>query len=206
MAKTNKLSLNDVLILEESSDGLIKLNELIYEKDKDLGFLVFCKNEELQNLIRWIAYDPEDKKTRLREHIVSIDDFQEKFERCPRALLLSIVDEIQGFSTHMVIGQGKYRDALTKVCDYFKVNYHPLLDTDKLELELIKKLWDLGIDRLNETDIHRLSLDLTSSINKYCDGLFSTASYRVIIPCVLHIAYYRYRQKALHQSQYISEN
>ena len=74
------------------------------------------------------------------------------------------------------------------------------------ELELIKKLWDLGIDRLNETDIHRLSLDLTSSINKYCDGLFSTASYRVIIPCVLHIAYYRYRQKALHQSQYISEN
>ena len=187
----DKIALEDVLILEQSEDGLEILFKMIQQKDKDLGFLVYCNNSQLRRLIDWIVYDPEDHESRFREEMQRSKDYDEKYKTCPRALLPQIINEICGFSTNALLSKGTYRTSLTKVCDFFSLNYHPLIDTNKLETELLKKNWDLDLDYLNQDDIERLSIDLTFSINKYADGIFSGASYRVVIPCVLHIAYYR---------------
>lgn len=112
---------------------------------------------------------------------------------CERAweIVPQIIDEIHGFGSNVIVSGNHYREILEKVCDKLSVNYHPLITTERLEIELLKKVWDLELGQLTTRDIEQISLELVRTYNKYTDGVLRDASYRVIIPCVLYIAFLR---------------
>lgn len=160
-------------------------------KDTDLQFLEDCSDSQLRSLINWIIYDPEDGKKRLREALSKTPAFESRFKYNTKSLVPAIIDEILGFGANVVITKNSYHEILEKVCDKFGVNYHPLIDTERLEIELLKKLWDLELSKLTYKDINQISLETVRKYNKYTDGVLRGASFRVVIPCVLHIAFFR---------------
>lgn len=161
------------------------------EQDKDLLFLSECTHQQLQKLVKWIVYDPVDGKKRLRENMSKIDYFQSDYNHHANRLIPHIIDEIHGFGANVIIPQNTYREILEKVCDKLNVNYHPLIETERLEIEMLKRIWDLELNKLTLQDIEQISLELVRDYNKYTDGVFRSASYRVVIPCVLYIAFFR---------------
>ena len=187
----NKLIKNsNVDNLEECVDGNIVEKDK-EEQDKDLFFLTECTHKQLQILVKWIVYDPVDGKKRLRENMSKIDNFQSNYNYHANKLVPQIIDEIHGFGANVLIKQNSYREILKKVCDKLGVNYHPLIETERLEIEMLKRIWDLELNKLTLQDIEQISLELVRDYNKYTDGVLRGASYRVVIPCVLHIAFLR---------------
>ena len=160
-------------------------------QDKDLIFLSECTHQQLQKLVKWIVFDPVDGKKRLRENMSKTDYFQSNYKYHANKLIPQIIDEIHGFGANVLIKQNSYREILEKVCDKLDVNYHPLIETEHLEIEMLKRIWDLELNKLTLQDIEQISLELVRDYNKYTDGVLRGASYRVVIPCVLHIAFLR---------------
>lgn len=175
---------------EECVDGNIVEKEK-KGQDKDLIFLSECNHQQLQKLVKWIVYDPVDGKKRLRENMSKTDYFQANYNYHANKLIPYIIDEIHGFGANVLIKQNSYREILEKVCDKLGVNYHPLIETGHLEIEMLKRIWDLELNKLTLQDIEQISLELVRDYNKYTDGVLRGASYRVVIPCVLHIAFLR---------------
>ncbi len=159
--------------------------------DTDLEFLKECSHKQLQIFVRWIVYDPEDGKKRLREKLSKQKSFESNYKYHAKRLVPYIIEEIHGFGSNMVTSGNLYREILKKVCDKLAVNYHPLISTERLEIEMLKKVWDLELTKLTQRDIEQISLELVRNYNKYTDGVLRDASYRVIIPCVLYIAFLR---------------
>ncbi|MBR6201784.1 MAG: DUF3944 domain-containing protein [Bacteroidaceae bacterium] len=179
----------NILVSQDSAPNSQKKKEV--KVDSDLVFLSNCSNEQLQPLVGWIVYDPQDGKKRLRENLSKQKYFESNYKYHTKRLVPNIIEEIQGFGTNMLISGSQYRDVLKKVCDKLEVNYHPLISTERLEIELLKTIWDLEFEKLTMRDIEQISLELVRDYNKYTDGVLRGASYRVIIPCVLHIAFLR---------------
>lgn len=181
---------SNVIKLEECFDGSIVEKDK-EGQDKDLIFLSECNHQQLQKLVKWIVYDPIDGKKRLRENMSKTKHFQSNYNYHAKNLIPEIIDEIHGFGANILIKQNSYREILEKVCDKLNVNYHPLIETERLEIEMLKRIWDLELNKLTSQDIEQISLELVRDYNKYTDGVFRGASYRVVIPCVLHIAFLR---------------
>lgn len=167
------------------------MNEKANIKDPELTFLEDCTDSQLRILTTWIVFDPEDGKKRLREALSKTPAFESRYKNNIKTLVPAIVDEIHGFGANVAITKNTYRVILEKVCDKFGVNYHPLIDTERLEIEMLKKIWDQELTNLTFKDINHISLETVRKYNKYTDGVLRGASFRVVIPCVLHIAFFR---------------
>lgn len=169
---------------------------LPYIVDSEIRFLYNCSNDELLFLTNWLIYEEEDEKEkkitkRSRESISGTAAFKSYYPSQLHKILPLIVNELLEFGSNVLSSRETYRGILIKVCDEFEVNYHPLITTQCLECELLKKVWDLPLKKLTLEDINQISIEKTRSISRTMDGIWSRASYRVIIPCVLIIAFYR---------------
>ena len=180
--------------LTESIEYLDLFIELAKEKNKSLDFLDMCSNEELSSLVYWIRTEVRlDKNGTIVESPRKISSFYHyAFNGAKDNLhtVLPMIEECILMEESVKAIESRYRNLLLKVCDTFKVNYHPLTSEELLEKELLQKIWDLPFDKLTAKDIRQICLEHFRQFRFYSEWF---TEYNKVIPCVLLIAAYRYK-------------
>lgn len=182
----------DSAFLSESLEYIDLFIELARAKDTSLSFLVMCSNDELSSLIYWILTEARLDKNgaviqsprKIRPYYSATlteakDDLHE---------VLPMIEECILMEENNKALKSRYRNLLLKVCDSFKVNYHPLSSIELLEQELLQKIWDLPFEKLTAMDIRQISLEQFRQFKFYTEW---STEYNMAIPCVLLIAAYR---------------
>ena len=172
--------------------------------DKDLDFLSKCSNEQLRILCDILTKDS-DGSFRYTE-MMSIEElYKENYPDNMIALLPLIKEEIYAFGGNSFmnffrkIGLSKdnmrYRDILEAVCDRAQVNYNHGNSTELVERYLIQKTCITSIENMTIDDVYHIAgqinkANVKSVVRAVVDAYGK--AFRVIVPVVLAITYFRY--------------
>ncbi len=130
------------------------------KEDKDLEFLAYCKNEDLQILVDYLTTDKDGKK-RYLETLTKRDIYLQCY---PNNLILmwkEIANEIQLFGGNTIVNCIRksgvtYRTILYDVCDKMKVNYNKNVSTEVIEEYLLQKILTDSLEQMTAEDMKRL--------------------------------------------------
>ena len=172
--------------------------------DKDLDFLSKCSNEQLKILCDILTKDS-DGHFRYTEMISIEDVYKANYPDNMIALLPLIKEEIYAFGGNSFanffrkIGLTKddmrYRDILEAVCDRAQVNYNQGNSTELVERYLIQKTCITSIEKMNLEDVYHIAEQINKTNVKTVVRAVVDAygkAFRVIVPAVLAITYFRY--------------
>jgi uncharacterized protein YaaW (UPF0174 family) len=120
---------------------------IVYKDDKDLDFLRYCSEEDIQGLANILMFDPEDGQKRLASEIAGNEEFRAlegNSARWRRSWKL-IAGELQNFGgntiANVVRGTGiLYNEILRDVCDKIEVAYKKDDSTETIEEGLLDKI------------------------------------------------------------------
>ena len=178
--------------MSESIEYIDLFIELARAKDTSLSFLAMCSNDELSSLTYWILTEAKlDKNGTLIEssriirpyYLATLTEGKDDLH-----IVLPMIEESILMQENNKAIESRYKSLLLKVCDSFRVNYHPLSSIEMLEKELLQKIWDLPFEKLTAKDIKQISLEQFRQFKFYTEW---STEYNMVIPCVLLIAAYR---------------
>ena len=106
------------------------------KEDKDLEFLAFCKNEDLQILVDYLTTDKDGKK-RYLETLTKSNAY------------------LQCYPDHLT-SMWEDRTILFDVCDRMKVNYNKNASTEMIEEYLLQKILTDSLEQMTAEDMKKL--------------------------------------------------
>lgn len=172
--------------------------------DKDLDFLSQCSDEQLKILCDILTKDS-DGSFRYTEMISITDVYKENYPDNMLPLLPFIKEEIYAFGGNSFanffreIGLTKdnmrYRDILEAVCDRAQVNYNQGNSTELVERYLIQKTCITSIENMNIDDVYHIADQINkTNVRNVVRAVVDVSgkAFRVIVPAVLAITYFRY--------------
>lgn len=178
--------------------------------DKDLEFLYDCSNEQLVKLADMLRYD-NDGKPLLGQTLSTRRDYSLNYPHSMKEAIPDIVAELlkygdllAKYSGGLFSGKcGSYRKLLECICSQCSVNYNDFNSIEELEDLLAKKVIRVSPDSLTDEDLKQLQEKRfrRGDFNTFLAGFLSgnvlllddliKPSYRITLPCLLTIAYYR---------------
>jgi len=147
----------------------LRINGGIMIEDNDLDFLKQCTNQDLDNLVRILIYDNDDKN-RVSETLTKCDGYKNHY---PNHLKYyeEIVSELQCYGGNTIAnifrgGKGVlYREILEDVCDKYKIKYDKTIETESLETLLLLTIVEHSMDKMNDSQRKELLNTLNVSAN-----------------------------------------
>ena len=130
------------------------------KEDKDLEFLAYCKNEDLQILVDYLTTDKDGKK-RYSESLTKSDSYKNNYPDNLTCIWEDIANEFQLFGgntiTNCIRKTGvTYKEILFDVCDRMKVNYNKEASTEIVEEYLLQKILTDSLQEMNAEDMKKL--------------------------------------------------
>lgn len=129
---------------------------MAYRDDKDLAFLQFCENDDLNLLVHFLTKD-KDGDERFTEELTSNDRFKQCGKNYTKIWDL-IAAELQCFGADSIAtifrgGKGiLYKEVLTNVCDKLKVNYNSKAKIETIEGNLILKIVEHSLEKMTDEE------------------------------------------------------
>lgn len=142
-----------------------------YRYDSDLEIFQECSSEELNDLVQLLIYD-KDGAQRITENLTSFEEYK-KYSPDHKKYWQKIAEEIQHYGGNSFVnvfrGTGVlYREVLYDVCDKMKVNYNKNASTMRIEDQLLGKLLEEAIEKMDDEERRKLAKEI---------GLNNTASF-----------------------------
>ncbi|MSH99228.1 DUF3944 domain-containing protein, partial [Escherichia coli] len=130
------------------------------KEDKDLEFLAFCKNEDLQILVDYLTTDKDGKK-RYLENLTKSDAYLQCYPNNLNAMWEDIANEFQLFGGNTIVNCIRksgvtYRTILFDVCNRMKVNYNKDTSTEMIEEYLLQKILTDSLEKMTAEDMKKL--------------------------------------------------
>lgn len=130
------------------------------KEDKDLEFLAFCKNEDLQILVDYLTTDKDGKK-RYSETLTKSDAYLQCYPDHLTSMWEDIANEFQLFGGNTIVNCIRktgvtYRTILFDVCDRMKVNYNKNASTEMVEEYLLQKILTDSLEQMTAEDMKKL--------------------------------------------------
>ena len=130
------------------------------KEDKDLEFLAFCKNEDLQILVDYLTTDKDGKK-RYSETLTKSDAYLQCYPDHLTSMWEDIANEFQLFGGNTIVNCIRktgvtYRTILFDVCDRMKVNYNMNASTEMVEEYLLQKILTDSLEQMTAEDMKKL--------------------------------------------------
>lgn len=143
---------------------------MAYRYDKDLEFLQYCTDEELNDLVYCLTHDS-DGTIRLTEEITDSYEYKMFYPKHTMYWKL-IANELQCFGGNTFInifrgGGVKYREILTDVCDKLKVNYNNSQSVKNIEMNMFMKILEQSIQNMSYEERQKLVKSLNINSDSY---------------------------------------
>lgn len=136
---------------------------MAYKYDSDLEFLRGMKSEDLNDLVEVLTKD-KDGNPRLTEDLTSNDLFK-RFYPDHKEYIDLILAELQTFGgnsfANMFRGGGVlYKEILCDVCDKMKVNYNKNSSTERIEGNMLMKIFEDAVEKMSPEELKEIVKDL----------------------------------------------
>jgi len=145
---------------------------MAYRYDEDLIFLSYLENSDLDDLVKTLIYDKDDKK-RYSEHLSTNEKYL-KFSPNHTLYWEEIAEEIQRYGANSVIThlfRGRkgvlYHEVLTDVCDKLKVNYNKKSSIEIIEDNLLMKILHDAIDKMSPEERAELAKNIGLKVTDF---------------------------------------
>lgn len=142
---------------------------MTYRYDNDLEFLAQCENDDLGILVEYLT----SKGEGLTEELTLTDAYKRYYPN-HKMYWKEIAEEIQKFGGNTFVnffrGTGVcYREVLIDACDKMNVNYNIDSSTDIIEQNLMLKILEDSIDKMDDASLKNLVSEMNlnvTNINK----------------------------------------
>ena len=130
------------------------------KEDKDLEFLAFCKNEDLQILVDYLTTDKDGKK-RYLETLTKSNAYLQCYPDHLTSMWEDIANEFQLFGGNTIANCIRktgvtYRTILFDVCNRMKVNYNKNASIEMIEEYLLQKILTDSLEQMTAEDMKKL--------------------------------------------------
>ena len=130
------------------------------KEDKDLEFLAFCKNEDLQILVDYLTTDKDGKK-RYWETLTKSNAYLQCYPDHLTSMWEDIANEFQLFGGNTIANCIRktgvtYRTILFDVCNRMKVNYNKNASIEMIEEYLLQKILTDSLEQMTAEDMKKL--------------------------------------------------
>lgn len=131
-------------------------------QDKDLEFLVTCKNEDLRTLCDILTYK-KNGELRLSEELTNSDVYLQCYPERMNMMSREIGEELRKFGSNTVktfCRQGEadsYETIVRRVCKRMKVNVGSNDDTITMERELLTTICEQSSNKLSDEELRSLA-------------------------------------------------
>ena len=131
-------------------------------QDKDLEFLVTCKNEDLRTLCDILTYN-KNGELRLSEELTNSDVYLQCYPERMNMMSREIGEELRKFGSNTVktfCRQGEadsYETIVRRVCKRMKVNVGCNDDTITMERELLTTICEQSTKKLSDEELRSLA-------------------------------------------------
>lgn len=133
---------------------------MAYRHDPDLEFLQNCKNEDLDILVNYLTKD-KDGCARLTEGL-TLEQKYKTYYPDHKMYWELIAEELQRYGANTFVtllrfGEGVlYKEILTDVCKRMKVNFNKNSKVEVIELNLLMKILEDSINKLNPEELKQV--------------------------------------------------
>lgn len=146
---------------------------LKYRGDKDLVFLKYCENDDLDILVKYLTDNKKGEK-RINQELTK-EEMYKKYQPDHRKYWDLIAAELQGYGSNSIAtmfrgGNGVYyREILIDVSKKMKVNFNKDSSVEIIERNLLMKILIDSIDKMDKEELKKVIKELnleTDNINK----------------------------------------
>lgn len=142
---------------------------MAYRDDPDLEFLSRVPSDKLNELVSYLTKDT-DGDTRFTEELTMSDQYK-AFYPDHHKYWKAIAAELQCFGANSFMtlfrgGKGVlYREILEDVCDKLKVNYNKKSSAETIEMNLLMKILEESIEKMNTDELKVLIDELHLNVS-----------------------------------------